>query len=197
MRTDTELIDQDSAAHLIEEGTAAMAATRWMTPSAHKAASRRPSFDVIVIGGGQAGLAVGYHLAQAGLRFIILDASERIGDSWRNRWDSLRLFTPAKLDGLVGMPFPGPRNAFPTKDEMADYLAAYAARFQLPMRSGVHVDKLFKQGSRYVVQARALELEASQVVVAMAGYQRPKVPPFAEAVPAEIVQMHSSEYRNP
>ncbi len=196
MRTDTELIDPASAEHLIEEGAAAIAATRWMASSAQKATSGRQSFDVIVIGGGQAGLAVGYHLAQAGLRFVILDASERIGDSWRKRWDSLRLFTPAKLDGLVGMPFPGPRNAFPTKDEMADYLAAYAARFQLPVRSGVRVDKLFKQGSRYVVQTGALELEASQVVVAMAGYQRPKVPPFAPALPAEIVQMHSSAYRN-
>ena len=196
MRTDTELIDPASAEHLIEEGAAAIAATRWMASRAQKATSGRQSFDVIVIGGGQAGLAVGYHLAQAGLRFVILDASERIGDSWRKRWDSLRLFTPAKLDGLVGMPFPGPRNAFPTKDEMADYLAAYAARFQLPVRSGVRVDKLFKQGSRYVVQTGALELEASQVVVAMAGYQRPKVPPFAPALPAEIVQMHSSAYRN-
>src|SRR5687768_4273723 len=87
---------------LIEEGAAFMAL-------------HRERFDVIVIGGGQAGLSVGYHLARRGLRFVILDAHERIGDSWRKRWDSLRLFSPAKLDGLEGMRFPGPPNAFPTK----------------------------------------------------------------------------------
>ena len=156
----------------------------------------RESFDVIVIGGGQAGLSVGYHLARAGVRFVILDANERIGDSWRKRWDSLRLFTPAKFDGLAGMPFPAPRNSFPTKDEMADYLEAYAARFRLPVRSGVRVERLFKRGARYVVKAGALELEADQVVVAMASYQRPKVPAFAAALSSEIVQMHSTDYRN-
>ena len=90
----------------------------------------RESFDVVVIGGGQAGLSVGYHLAQLGLKFVILEGSERVGDVWRRRWDSLRLFTPARLDGLDGMPFPAARNHFPTKDEMADYLEAYAARFR-------------------------------------------------------------------
>src|SRR6266545_1150916 len=93
-------------------------------------------FEVVVIGGGQAGLAVGYHLARRGLPFVILDANERVGDSWRKRWDSLRLFTPARYDGLPGMPFPAPGHAFPTKDEIADYLEAYAARFALPVRMG-------------------------------------------------------------
>jgi putative flavoprotein involved in K+ transport len=197
MRTDTQWLEQDGAANLIEEGAAAMAAVRFTGPPAARTIPPRERFDVIVIGGGQAGLAVGYHLAQAGLRFVILDASERIGDSWRNRWDSLRLFTPAKFDSLAGMAFPAPRNSFPTKDQMADYLAAYAARFQLPVRSGARVEKLFRQGSRYVVRTGARELEASQVIVAMAGYQRPKIPLFATALPGGIVQMHSSEYRNP
>jgi putative flavoprotein involved in K+ transport len=109
--------------------------------------------QTLVIGGGQAGLSVGYHLKLRGLPFAILDANERIGDSWRNRWDSLRLFTPARFDGLDGMPFPAPAHSFPTKDEMADYLATYAARFNLPVRTGIRVDGLSRQGNRYVVTA--------------------------------------------
>jgi putative flavoprotein involved in K+ transport len=157
----------------------------------------RERYDVIVIGGGQAGLSVGYHLARQGLRFVILDAADRIGDAWRKRWDSLRLFSPAFLNGLDGMPFPAPRNDFPTKDEMADYLEAYAARFRLPVRSGVRVDKLSRRGNTHVVRAGALELEAQQVVVAMASYQRPRVPDFARDLRPDIVQVHSSDYRNP
>src|SRR5215470_5328103 len=96
-------------------------------------------FDVLVIGGGQAGLSVGYHLKRRGAHFAILDAEARIGDVWRKRWDSLRLFSPARFDSLDGMPFPAPPDSFPTKDEMADYLEAYAAHFALPVRSGVRV----------------------------------------------------------
>lgn len=173
------------ATHLIEEGAASMQL------------GRRESFDVIVIGGGQAGLSVGYYLARAGIRFVILDANERIGDSWRNRWDSLRLFTPARFDGLDGMAFPAPRHDFPTKDEMANYLEAYASRFRLPVRNGMRVTRLFKEGSRFVVQAGSRELEATQVVVAMAKYQRPRVPDFAKSLSSEIVQLHSADYRNP
>jgi putative flavoprotein involved in K+ transport len=152
--------------------------------------------DVIVIGGGQAGLSVGYHLQQRGLRFVILDASARIGDTWRKRWDSLRLFSPAWLDGLDGMPFPGPRDAFPTKDQMADYLESYAARFALPVRSGTRVERLSRRGGRYVVQTSGGELEADQVVIAMANYQIPSVPAFAGELRPDIVQLHSSQYRN-
>jgi putative flavoprotein involved in K+ transport len=186
----------DTALHLIEEGVASIELARSSTLAPKDTAANRESFDVVVIGGGQAGLSVGYHLARTDLRFVILDASERIGDSWRKRWDSLRLFTPAKLDSLEGMPFPAPRNSFPTKDEMGNYLEAYAARFGLPVRSGVRVEALYRRGARYVIKTGSIELEADQVVVAMAGYQRPKVPAFANALSAEIVQMHSSNYRN-
>src|SRR5215470_1640858 len=98
--------------------------------------------EVVVIGAGQSGLSVGYQLKQRGVPFVILDANERVGDVWRKRWDSLRLFTPAQFDGLDGMPFPAPAGTFPTKDQMADYLSAYAKRFNLPVRLGVKVDSL-------------------------------------------------------
>lgn len=151
----------------------------------------------LVIGGGQAGLSVGYHLQRRGLPFLILDANERIGDSWRRRWDSLRLFTPARYDGLAGFPYPARGGAFISKDEMADYLESYAARFRLPVRSGVRVDGLSRRGSRFLVTAGARRYDADQVVVAMANYQIPRVPDFARALGGDIVQLHSREYRNP
>jgi len=196
MTSSKQSMNLEAAARLIEEGAASMELARLERLGSNTAAAQRESFDVIVIGGGQAGLSVGYHLRRAGVRFVILDANERIGDTWRKRWDSLRLFTPAKLDSLVGMRFPAPRNYFPTKDEMADYLEAYAARFRLPVRGGARVERLFKRGTRFVVQSSAVELEAEQVVVAMANYQRARVPAFAHALSAETVQMHSNEYRN-
>jgi putative flavoprotein involved in K+ transport len=157
----------------------------------------REQYDVVVIGGGQAGLSVGYYLRKRGLRFLILDACERIGDAWRKRWDSLRLFTPAKFDGLAGMKFPAPPNSFPTKDEMADYLESYAARFQLPVRTSSRVDRLTGRDGVFVVKAGNFEVEARQVVVAMANYQRHRVPDFARELRGDIVQLHSRDYRNP
>lgn len=153
--------------------------------------------STVVIGGGQAGLAVGYHLQQQGIRFVILDTNERIGDSWRHRWDSLRLFTPARYDELPGLPFPAPAHTFPTKDEMADYLEAYVARFRLPVRTGTRVDSLSREGDRYVVAAGDRRFEADHVVVAMANYQQPRVPPFAQDLHPDIVQLHSADYKNP
>jgi putative flavoprotein involved in K+ transport len=136
MRTDATLEGLDG--QLVEAGEAFR---RLADPaSLARVPLERERYDVIVIGGGQAGLSVGYHLARRGLRFVILDAEKRVGDAWRKRWDSLRLFSPAFLDGLDGMPFPAPRNYFPTKDEMGDYLEAYAARFRLPVRLGIRVD---------------------------------------------------------
>jgi putative flavoprotein involved in K+ transport len=185
------------ATRFVEEGAALMELARRPSPPTARDARGREAFDVIVVGAGQAGLSVGYHLARHGLRFVILDAGERIGDPWRKRWDSLRLFTPARFDGLDGMPFPAPPDSFPTKDEMADYLEAYARRFSLPVRTGVTAEHLRKEEGRYVVRARGRELEAAQVVVAMANYQRPRVPAFARELRGDIVQLHSCEYRNP
>ncbi len=165
-----------------------------------RATSENPNpeqFDVIVIGAGQAGLSVGYHLARQGLRFVILDGNARVGDSWRKRWDSLRLFTPARFDALVGLPFPAPANYFPTHDEMADYLEAYANKFALPVRVGARVESLSKRHGRYVVRTGGRELFADQVVVAMASYQQPKVPVLTSALGPDILQIHSSAYKNP
>ena len=153
--------------------------------------------QVAVIGGGQAGLSVGYCLAQRGLSFVILEGNKRIGDSWRQRWDSLRLFTPAKYDGLIGMPFPAPPHSFPTKDEMGDYLESYAKHFNLPVRTGVRVDRLWRDGDRYIVETGDLRVEADHVVVAMASYQVPRVPAFSRTIDSTILQLHSKEYRNP
>src|SRR2546423_14053330 len=132
--------------------------------------------DTVIIGGGQAGLATGRELARRGSSFVILDASQRIGDAWRTRWDSLRLFTPAKYDGLPGWRFPAPGWSFPTKDEMAGYLEAYAARFELPVHTGVRVDRLHRDGDRLVVTAGARRFEADRVVVAAGAHRQARVP---------------------
>ena len=152
--------------------------------------------QTIVIGGGQAGLVTGYHLAKRGIPFLILDASARIGDAWRNRWDSLRLFSPARYSGLPGMRFPGRGDAFPTKDQLADYLVEYARRFRLPVRSGVKVDRLRREDDHFVILAGNQRFEAANVVVAMANYQVPRIPPFAGELDRRILQLHSHSYRN-
>jgi len=160
--------------------------------------ARTPEYlETLVIGGGQAGLSVGYHLRRRGLPFLILDARDRIGDVWRQRWDSLRLFTPARYDGLDGMPFPASSHYFPTKDEMADYLEGYAHHFGLPVRTGVRVDGLTRRNGRFLVTAGERSFEADNVVVAMSDYQKPKVPAFAAELTPDVVQLHSFDYRNP
>jgi putative flavoprotein involved in K+ transport len=150
----------------------------------------------VVIGGSQAGLAVGYYLKQRGLPFVILDENDRIGDAWRKRWDSLRLFTPGRYDGLPGMAFPGSPWAYPTKDETADYLEAYARAFELPVRTGVKVDRLSKTEDRFEVRCSQHTLFAENVVVATGAFHNPRVPSFARELDQSIVQLHSKEYRN-
>jgi putative flavoprotein involved in K+ transport len=156
----------------------------------------KQQYDTIVIGGGQAGLATGYYLKQRRRDFVILDGAERIGDAWRNRWDSLRLFTPARYNALPGLPFPAHPQAYPTKDEVADYLESYAAHFDLPIQQRVWVQRLAKEGERFILTAGERSFEANNVVVAMSSFQVPKIPPFAEELDPGIHQLHSSDYRN-
>lgn len=194
------LLEQGAAFMQLEAG--ALLATGGPSSQASSGDEKRPTpreehFDVIVIGAGQNGLSVGYHLAHKGVKFVMLEAGERVGDAWRSRWDSLRLFTPARYDGLAGMPFPADRFAFPTKDEMADYLEAYARKFSLPVRTGVKVDEVTRLDGRYVVTAGRARYTADHVVIASASYQKPKVPDFAALLDPSIRQFHSSAYRNP
>lgn len=153
--------------------------------------------DTVVIGGGQAGLALGAELRRQGRDFVMLEAAPRIGDAWRQRWDSLRLFTAAHFDGLPGMPFPGDPFAFPSKDDVAAYLEEYAETFDLPVHTGVRVDRVHREGERFVTSAERLRWHSLNVVVATGPYQAPAVPPFAADLDEQVVQLHSSEYRNP
>jgi putative flavoprotein involved in K+ transport len=153
-------------------------------------------FETVIVGGGQAGLVTGYHLAKRGRPFVILDASTRVGDPWRERWDSLKLYSPAAYDGLPGMRFPAGRTSHPTAHEMADYLEAYARHFDLPVRSGSAVETLSKDGDRYVLTSGDQMFEAHNVVVATGVMQKPIVPSFALELDPRITQLHSSDYRN-
>ncbi|WP_225753537.1 NAD(P)/FAD-dependent oxidoreductase [Actinotalea sp. Marseille-Q4924] len=162
--------------------------------------------QTVVIGAGQAGLSVGYHLTRRGRPFVILDAGRRVGDSWRSHWSTLRLYSPAGYDGLPGMRFPAPPFSFPAKDDVADYLEEYAERFRLPVRSGTRVRRLSRDGDRYVVDCsvdgrddrRDLRVECENVVVATGTFGRtPSVPDFAADLDAGVLQLHSSQYRDP
>jgi putative flavoprotein involved in K+ transport len=153
--------------------------------------------ETLVIGGGQSGLVMGYYLSRHGLPYAIIDANDRVGDAWRNRWDSLRLFTPNRLNGLPGMPFPGYHWGFPSKNEMADYLESYARRFDIHVETGVRVERLSREGDRFVATARDRRFEADNVVVAMSSWQKPRIPEFAGKLNPSIVQLHVAEYRNP
>jgi putative flavoprotein involved in K+ transport len=157
----------------------------------------REYVETLVIGGGQAGLATGYQLSQRDLPYKIIDANERVGDAWRNRWDSLRLFTPNRLNRLPGMPFPGYHWGFPSKNEMADYLESYARKFDLEVETGVRVERLTREGGRFVATSDNRRFEADNVVVAMSSWQRPRIPEYASDLDPRIVQLHVAEYKNP
>ena len=153
--------------------------------------------DVVVVGGGQAGLAIGYFLAQHGCDFTILDAADKPAAAWRDRWDSLRLFTPARYSALPGLAFPGDPDRYPTRDEVADYLTGYAAHFELPVELGSRVESIHRAGHAYGVDVGDRTYEADQVVVATGPFQAPRVPPIAERLCAEVTQLHSRAYRSP
>ena len=155
------------------------------------------SLDVVVIGGGQAGLAIGWHLRRLGASFAILDGAPQVGDSWRNRWDSLRLFTSARYNSLPGTPFPGDPDHYPTKDEVAGYLGAYAVEHGLPVRVGMPVRRLGQLPDGFSVETTTGTVDASQVVVATGAFQTPFVPAMGANLGARVTQLHSAGYRNP
>lgn len=153
-------------------------------------------YDTIVIGAGQAGLSAGYHLAKRGKPYLIVDAADRVGGSWLNRWDSLSLFTPATHDGLPGVKFGGGYR-FPSRDEMVAYLERYVERFGLALRLATRVDGLFREGTGFRVTAGTESFLADNVVLATGVHRAPRVPSFAHELSPEILQLHSADYRNP
>jgi putative flavoprotein involved in K+ transport len=157
----------------------------------------REHFDVVVIGAGQAGLAMGHFLAHQGRRFVILEAADTIGPAWRSRWDSLVLFTPRRYDSLPGLAFPGDPDGYPGRDEVVAYLERYAAEFDLPIELRSAVRSLSKTEETFVVEVDGRRIEADQVVVATGPFQVPFVPTLATQLAPDLFQTHSIGYRTP
>ncbi len=153
--------------------------------------------EVIVVGGGQAGLAIGYFLAQQGRNFAILEAADEPADAWRTRWDSLRLFTPARYSGLPGLPFPGDPDAYPRRDDVVAYLTEYTRRFALPVALGSRVRSVRVAEDRYLVEVDGRSYRADQVVIATGPFQVPFVPSIADELGQDVFQIHSTRYRAP
>lgn len=154
--------------------------------------------ETVIIGAGQAGLATGHQLQQRGRPFVILDAAARVGDNWRRQWDSLRLYSPAQYDSLPGLPFPARKWTYPGKDQVGDYLEAYARTFELPVRLDTRVEGLDAEGDGYVVTTDLGTYRCRNVVVATGTFGRtPHVPDLADQLDPEVLQLHSSEYRRP
>jgi putative flavoprotein involved in K+ transport len=159
--------------------------------------SRTTRYDTVVVGGGQSGLAAGHYLKRAGRSFLIIDGEARPGDTWRRRWDSLMLFSPAQYDALPGLPFPAPEGTFPTKDEVADYLQTYARFFELPILHNACVTRVTGASPKMIVECKGRRFESRNVIVAVGAYSRPHIPQFAQQLNSGIHQLHSSEYRRP
>lgn len=153
--------------------------------------------DVIIIGAGQAGLSMGFFLKQQGVSFLLLDAGERVGDSWRKRYDSLVLFTPKPYSALPGMTFEGNQDAFPSKDEMADYLETYAEQFSLPIQLRTHVQKVKQVDMGFEVVTNKEILYSKQIVIASGAFQAPFLPLASQQYPKDVFQIHSSAYISP
>jgi putative flavoprotein involved in K+ transport len=166
-------------------------------PSTVKRTMRIERYDAVIIGAGQAGLSAGYWLSKHDIDFVILDANARVGDVWRNRWDSLQLFTPAKYSGLPGMSFQGDPYHLPTRTEVADYLEWYAQVNELPVRTAVRVSSVRRVNGLFEVETNGTRFQADNVIVATGAFQTPVIPGFGKQIDAGIFQVHSSGYRNP
>jgi putative flavoprotein involved in K+ transport len=157
-----------------------------------------PELDVLVIGAGQAGLATGYHLGLAGLRYRLLDGNSRVGDSWRQRFDSLMLFTPRSYSALPGLAVPGDPNGFPSKEEIADYLEAYAAHFAIPVRVGAAARSLEISGANFrVMMSEGVAIESRAVVIATGAFQTPNIPAISTAFSGDVHQLSAKDYHRP
>jgi putative flavoprotein involved in K+ transport len=154
-------------------------------------------YEVVVVGGGQAGLAIGYHLARQGRRFTILEAAPHLAASWRTRWDSLKLFTPVRYNALPGRKFPGDPDTYPGRDEVIEYLSDYARHFELPVVLNSRVESVRGDGDGYAIELVDRTYQADQVVVATGPFQVPFVPPITADLDSQVVQLHSTEYRSP
>jgi putative flavoprotein involved in K+ transport len=154
-------------------------------------------YDVLVIGAGQAGLTVGYYLREAGLRFLIVDAAEQVGSAWRERWESLALFTPRRLNAMPGLPFDGDPDREPTRDEVIEYLDRYATELDLPVELRTPITALDDRDGRFAAESPAGTIEADQVIVATGPFQKPRIPDVAASVAADVHQTHSTGYRRP
>jgi putative flavoprotein involved in K+ transport len=162
--------------------------------SADAAGGRR---EVIVVGGGQAGLAIGYLLVRQGWQFTILEAADTPAAAWRERWDSLRLFTPVRYDSLPGRPFPGDPDSYPGRDDVVASLPDSARDFELPVQLSSPV-RAVRRGKRgFLVELDDRGYEADQVVIATGPFQIPRVPAIAERLDPGVTQLHSTEYRGP
>ena len=168
-------------------------------PSAERTATAEPgsTYGVVVIGAGQAGLTIGYFLAQQGRRFVILDEADSIGAAWRTRWESLTLFTPRRYSGLLGLPFPGDPEDYPIRDEVIAYLEQYAKTFDLPIKLNSRVRRLGSEDGRFLLEADGGTITADQVVVATGPFQMPFIPEFAGRLAPDLFQVHSIEYLKP
>lgn len=153
--------------------------------------------QVVIIGGGQAGLATAYHLKQREIPFVILDENDKVGAAWRKRWKSLRLFTPGRYDSLPGMTYPGPPRSHPGKDDIADYLEAYASAFGFHVKTGVKVVRLKAEHDYYIIETNEGLITANNVVVATGPFHHPRIPEYADKLNPNIVRIHSSEYQTP
>jgi putative flavoprotein involved in K+ transport len=158
---------------------------------------KKEKFKTVVIGAGQAGLAAAYYLRKINDDFIVLEEGNQIGNSWRQRWDSLRLFTPSQHDGLPGFPFPAIRDTLPTKDEMANYLSDYANKYSLPVQFDIKVIELYKASDNYEIITSNGKVYADNIIVATGTNPKAYIPAFAKDLDKSIVQIHSSEYKNP
>ena len=174
------------------------------TPVGAPLAAGSPDVEVLVIGAGQAGLAMAWHLAQRNVRYLVVDAAADLGHSWRSRWDSLRLFSPAQYDSLPGMPFPAADDTYPTKDEVADYLSAYVDRHELAVQTDTRVTRLTVPGEGdtmrsecFVAHTRRGVLTARQVVIATGATHHPYVPAVSGGFDETVVSLHTKAYRNP